>query len=201
MIRVLLVDDHPVVQGGLALALRAEHDIEIAGVAPTVAAAREILASVEIDVALLDVRLPDGSGLDLLATPRSGRPACIILSSFDLPQYIARAVRLGAAGYLLKTAPMAEVLGAIRTAAAGQVTFGAQHLAIARMADERRLSARERDLVRAVIAGHTNDEIGMALGLQRKTIETYLSRLYQRFDCVSRSELAARAVAEGWLEE
>jgi len=154
-----------------------------------------------IDVGLLDVRLADGSGLDLIAERRLANPAWVVLSSFDLPQYVARAVRLGAAGYLLKTAPMPDVLAAIRAAAAGHVAFDTQQLALARAADERRLTTRERDLIRAVIAGHTNDEIGLALGLQRKTVETYLTRIYGRLECVSRSELAARAVAEGWLEE
>jgi DNA-binding NarL/FixJ family response regulator len=98
-------------------------------------------------------------------------------------------------------APLPEVLAAIRRAAAGRTTFEVRHLALAREAADRRLTTRDRDVIRAVIVGRSNDEIAADLGLARKTIEAYLTRLYERFDCASRSELVARSVGEGWLED
>jgi len=113
VIRLVLVDDHPVVLGGLEDALRVSPDMEVVGSARTLDEARTLLDATQPDVVLLDIRLPDGSGLDLLATPRTRPPAFLILSSFDTPRYIAAAVELGAEGFLLKTAPLVDLVRSI----------------------------------------------------------------------------------------
>jgi DNA-binding NarL/FixJ family response regulator len=199
VIRVAIVDDHPVVADGLAIALGKEADIAVAWTAGTVAEARRALASsLDVDVVLLDVRLSDGSGLDLLPGDRAGRPAYLVLSSFDRPQYAAAAFRRGAAGFLLKLAPTSAIIDAVHAAASGGLAFEARHLATARTAPT--ISARELDVIRLVASGLSNDEIAAQLGLSRKTVEAYLTHLYERGGFSSRTELALWAEREGWLE-
>lgn len=202
MIRVLLVDDHPVVLDGLDAALSREPDLGVVGRATTAEQARVILAREAPDVVLVDIRLPDGSGLDLAAefAARDARPAWIVLSSFETPQYVATALSLGAAGYLLKTAPTADLVEAIRTAAAGGTAFTAGQLAAARTSGTLRLTSVDRGIVRELLAGRSNDEIAADLGLSTRTVEAHLSRLYDRIGVASRTELALRAEREGWLD-
>jgi DNA-binding NarL/FixJ family response regulator len=198
MMRVGIVDDHPVVRDGLAGALAQDAGVSVAWTAGSMAEARAALAAGNCDIVLVDVRLPDGSGLDLVAPRGPGAPAFLVLSSFDRPQYARAALERGAAGYVLKTAPLVEILAAMRTALRGGATFESRHLARIVAGDP--LSAREREIVRLVAAGDSNDEIAARLGLSRKTIEGYLTRLYERFGVATRTELALRAEREGWLD-
>lgn len=201
-VRILLVDDHPVVLDGLEGGLAREADLMVVARAATVAQARSILDRLAIDIVLVDIRLPDGSGLELLAesTGTTDTPAWIVLSSFETPQYLAAALSLGAAGYLLKTAPTAEVVVAIRTAAGGGTAFTAAQLAAARGSGTVFLSAVDRGIVRGVLTGRSNDEIASQVGLSTRTIEAHLTRLYARVGVASRTELALRADREGWLD-
>lgn len=197
MIRVGIVDDHPVVLDGLAAALERQPGIEVAWRAATLADARRSIAGDPCDVVLVDVRLPDGSGLDLIGRSDGG-PAFVVLSSFDRPQYARAAFDRGASGYLLKTAPMDEVVAALRLAVSGVVIVQPQHLTA--VAGRPSLTARELELVRGVAGGRSNDEIAARLGVSRKTVEAYLTRLFERWGVTTRTELALRAEREGWLE-
>ena len=203
MIRVAIVDDHPVVREGTAALLAAQPGLEVVAGAGSIDEA--VLAGLtdgdRVDVLLLDIRLGSGSGLELLnsndlAAPPGSRPAIVILTSFDYPQYADAALRLGAAGFVLKTAPIAELLDAIERAAAGGLAFSVRPRGEAVV----RLSAREHDVVRLVVDGDSNDEIAGALGIGPKTVETHLRRLFERFGLASRTELATRALREGWLD-
>ncbi len=198
-IRIAIVDDHPVLREGTAALLAAQPGLEVAGVASTLEEADAILASEAVDVLLLDIRLGADSGLRLLTTndPSRRRPAIVVLTSYDYPQYAEAALRLGASGFVLKTAPIAELLDAIRRAAAGGLAFGVRP---GRGAAIARLSERELDVVRLVVEGHSNDEIASRLGIGPKTVESHLRRLFERFDLASRTELATRALREGWLD-
>lgn len=197
LIRVAVVDDHPVVRDGTAALLAAEPGLEIVGTASTLADAAELMALTAIDVLLLDIRLGADSGLTLLAGERAGpRPAVVVVTAYDYPQYAEAALRLGAAGFVLKTAPVRELVDAIERAAAGGLAFGVRP----RAASAPRLSGRELDVVRLVVDGRSNDEIAGALGIGAKTVETHLGRLFERFGVASRTELATRALREGWLE-
>jgi DNA-binding NarL/FixJ family response regulator len=199
MIRVAVVDDHPIVTEGLALALGQTPEIEVAWTAGSIDAARSALAEdSSVDVVLLDVRLPDGSGLDLLPGRREAIPAYLVLSSWDRPQYAAAAFRRGAAGYLLKVAPLPEIVAAIHTAAAGGLAFEARQLDSVRTT--RTLTSREIDIVRLVAEGFSNDEVAVRLGIARKTVEAYLSKLFERWGFTTRTELAIWAEREGWLD-
>ena len=119
-IRLALVDDHPVVIRGFEASLAGIPDFEVAARGGSVAEGAVLLARRDVSVLLLDIRLPDGSGLALLArTPRGSRPAVIVVSSFGARQYASGARRLGAEGFLLKTAPTADLVEAVRAVAAG----------------------------------------------------------------------------------
>jgi DNA-binding NarL/FixJ family response regulator len=198
LIHVGLVDDHPAVIGGIEATLARTPDVTVVARAGTIAAAAEMLACTDIDVVLMDIRLPDGNGLELLArTMHTTRPAVIVLSSFEATQYIAAAMRFGAQGFLLKTAPLEDLVDAIRTVAGGGTAFAPRDLFAARYVA---LTPHERELVRLVIDARSNDEIAGSFQTQRKTVETQLSRLYERVGVTSRVELAIRAEREGWLD-
>jgi DNA-binding NarL/FixJ family response regulator len=194
-IRLAIVDDHPVVRDGTAALLASQPGIDVVGTAGSLEEARALVAGVAVDVVLLDIRLGAESGLNLLAGDGVG-PAIIVLTAYDYPQYAEAALRLGAAGFVLKTAPMVELLASIRTAAGGGMAFGVRP----RPGDRARLSKRELEVVAQVVDGRSNDEIGAALGIGAKTVETHLARLFERFGLASRTELATRALREGWLD-
>jgi DNA-binding NarL/FixJ family response regulator len=194
-IRIAIIDDHPVVREGTAALLAGQQGIEVVGTAGSVEQARTLLNEIDVDVVLLDIRLGSESGLHLLSSGDEG-PAIVMLTAYDYPQYAEAALRLGAAGFVLKTAPLSELVDAIRRAAAGGLAFSvrpARHRPI-------HLSTREHDVVRLVVDGYSNDEIAGTLGIAAKTVETYLRRLFERFDLMSRTELATRALREGWLD-
>ncbi len=200
-IRLLVIDDHPVVREGTAALLARQEGIAVVGIAGSLDEARPMLASGNVDVVLLDIRLGTESGLALLTDdpPAGGamrRPAIVVLTAYDYPQYAEAALRLGAAGFVLKTAPMADLVDAIRRTAAGGFAFKVRP----RASDRARLSRRELEVVGQVVDGRSNDEVAAALGIGAKTVETHLARLFERFGLASRTELATRALREGWLE-
>lgn len=195
MIRVAVVDDHPLVREGTAAIVDRADDMEIAGVAGSLDELRPILDG-SIDVLLLDLRLGQESGFELLrGATHVTLPAVVCLTSYDYPQYADAAMRLGAVGFVVKTAPTAELLDAVRRAAAGGLAFGV------RPARGVMLSDRERDVIELVVNGASNDEIGARLGISARTVESHLRRLFDRTEVASRTELASRALREGWLDD
>jgi DNA-binding NarL/FixJ family response regulator len=194
VIRVAVVDDHPVFRDGTAALLAREPDIEVVGLGGSLADARAILAADHpAEVLILDVRLGEDSGLTLLGD--ASRTAVIVFSAFDYPQYHHVALRAGAAGFVPKSVETRELVAAVRAAAAGKLVFDR------RAGDPApALTPRERDVVRLVTDGRTNDEAGAALGVSAKTIEAHLGRIFERAGVQSRTELAAKAIREGWLE-
>jgi len=195
VIRVAVVDDHPLVREGTAALIDRQPDMEIAGVAASLEELEPILRDGAVEVLLLDLRLGEQSGFDLLRSAHAPMPAVVVVTSYDYPQYADAALRLGAAGFVVKTAPTAELLDAIRRAATGGLHFGV------RPGRGVALSERERQVLRCVVDGASNDEIGARLGISSRTAESHLRRLFERHGVASRTELAARALREGWLEE
>ncbi len=195
-IRIAIIDDHPVLRDGLASLLNSEPDLEVVATGQTSSDAAELLATTGVDVLILDVRLGQASGFEPLGQPtgQATRPAVVVLTAFDYPQYADAALRLGASAFVLKSAPIRELLGAIRRAAAGGLTFSRRPGATVT------LTRRELEVVRLVADGHSNDEIAVALGIAPRTVETHLRKVFERYDIASRTELAARAIREGWLE-
>ena len=202
-IRVAIVDDHPALREGTATLLAREPDIEVIATLGTLAEIRALVGGAEPpDVIVQDIRLGEESGLRMLAGDGAGdppsirpRPAIILWTAYDYPQYAAFAYRSGAAGFVVKTAPTAELIEAIRRVAAGGLHFSSRP-DLGTLA----LSGRERDVLERVVEGRSNDEIGGDLGITTRTVEAHLTRLYERFDVRSRTELAMRAVREGWLD-
>jgi DNA-binding NarL/FixJ family response regulator len=196
VIRIGVVDDHPVVLDGIASSLAQQEGLEVAWTAANLADARQALAATPCDVVVVDVRLPDGSGLDLVR--RSGPPAFVVLSSWDRPLYARTAIERGASGFLLKTAPTGEVVAAIRAAAVGGTSYTAVHLGALDAASLP--TPRELEVVRLLAAGKSNEEIARRLSVSPKTVEAYLTRLFDRWHVGSRTELALLGEREGWLE-
>jgi DNA-binding NarL/FixJ family response regulator len=202
-IRVLLVDDHPAILDAVSAGVRGAPDLALAGTARTLPEARAALAAAggAIDVVVSDVQLAgEAEGLRLLdAMPPDG-PAVLLLSSFDQPPLIRTAFERGAAGYLIKTSEVAEILDAVRTVAGGGTAFSAAMLRAIRSAP-RRPSDREVEVLELLCGGASNDEIGVRLGVTEKTVESHLRRLFDRYGVLSRTELAVLALREGWVAE
>jgi two-component system, NarL family, response regulator DevR len=197
-VRVMLIDDHPIVLEGLQIALEA-HGLAIVAQARSLAEARSLLTTSAADVALLDLRLPDGSGTELLSDGGHDHgPAFIVLSTFHTPQYVAAAMTLGASGFLVKTAPTAEIVSAVRAVAAGGTAFPRDQIRTGR-SRWTPLTKREHAVIAGVLAGRTNDELSTDLHIARKTVESYLTRLFVRYGVLSRTELAILAEREQWL--
>lgn len=170
--------------------------MQVVGVASSLEEAEPMLAEHRPDVLLLDLRLGQDFGFRLFErVPPPARPAVVVLTSYDYPQYVEAALRLGAAGYVLKTAPIAELLAAVRSAASGGMHFGVRP-----GGGDAPLTAREQDVVRLVADGLSNDEIASRLSISPKTVESHLRRLFERHGLASRTELAARALRDGWLD-
>ena len=199
-----LVDDHPVVLASLATAIEDSNDLALVGVAANIADAVELASGV--DVLVCDMNLADGAeGLRVLREihdprrPRHGEPpAVLFLSGFGHPSLIRAALDGGASGYLDKSADLPAIIAAIRTLAAGGTAYSAIALRDARDA-RRRPSDREIQVLDLIVEGATNAEVGVALGLSEKTVESHLRRLFDRYGLLSRTELAVLAIDEGWV--
>jgi DNA-binding NarL/FixJ family response regulator len=193
-----IVEDHPIVAAGTARILAGTGGLRVAWTAPDLDEARRRIWEGGVDVVVVDIRLGVDSGLELLRDDPSrdqagaDRPAFVVLTGFDYPQYRAAAGRLGAAALVTKMAPVEELIAAIRRAATGS-----RDLAPVGPLPP---TVRDLEVVRLVAAGWTNAAIAEALALSEKTIEGRLARLFGRFGVESRTELATRAIAEGWLE-
>jgi two-component system, NarL family, response regulator DesR len=197
-IRLAIVDDHPLVTGGLKAALATIDGIDVVAHGGSVAAAGELLRRDDLDVVLLDVRLEDGNGIQALAERGAReRPAVLVISSFETSQYVAAASRYGAAGFLLKTVPLSTLVEGIRAVAEGGSVFTREQLQKGFVT----LSPRERQIVRLAMDGLGNKEIAGQIGASPKTVEGHLTAIFERFDIRGgRIELSFRAAQEGWLD-
>ncbi|MCL6538568.1 MAG: response regulator transcription factor [Acidothermus sp.] len=205
--RVFLVDDHEVVRRGITQLLAAEKDIVVAGEAGTAAEALTRAPAVRPDVAVLDVRLPDGDGIEVCRELRSRFPeiACLILTSFDDDDALYRAILAGAAGYVLKQIRGNEIVTAIRTVAAGGslLDTATTTRVLQRLRDQasRReaqdplnvLTEQERRVLELIGEGLTNRQIGERLFLAEKTVKNYVSSLLAKLGLQRRTQAAILA--------
>jgi two-component system nitrate/nitrite response regulator NarL len=167
----------------------------VVGVGASLDDAEALLARAEPPhVLLLDVRLGEESGLSPLPRLRDGQTAVIVLTAYDHAPYVAAAHRLGAAGFVVKTAPLADLVDAIRRVARGGIVFER------RPPDVVVLTPRVRSVVALLLDGRSNDEIAAGVGITTRTVEAHLARLFERLGIGSRTELATRALREGWLD-
>ena len=206
MIKILLADDHPVVREGLRGMLSAESDIEVVGEAASGAEAVALFAALRPDVILMDLRMPGGDGVDAIAKIRAGHEngvKIIVLTTYDADADILRAVEAGAAGYLLKDAPRADLLRAIRAAARGETVLApvvAGRL-VSRIRGPRTeaLSARETEVLALVARGLTNFQIGRALFVSEATVKTHLMRACAKLGVTGRTAAVTKAIETGAL--
>jgi DNA-binding NarL/FixJ family response regulator len=200
VIRVLVVDDHPAIVDALGAAAVGSGDVDVLGAAADGPSAATLIESLDPDVVICDLALldPDG-GLGLLRRfAGRSRPAFLLLSGHETPSLIRAGFDLGAAGYLSKTTSVDRVLESIRVIADGGTVFDADALRLVRGAP-RRPSDRETEVIALVVGGATNAEIGGALGVSERTVESHLRRLFDRYGVLSRTELAVLALEEGWV--
>jgi len=210
-VRVLIVDDHAVVRSGLKLVLQAGEGIEPVGEAGTARDAIFEARALEPDVILLDVVMPDQSGLEIIPQLLHENPQAkvLVLSMQDDPRYVREAFDAGASGYVLKEAADSEVVAAVREVAGGghyvDPELGARLVAAEseerRRAHEDPLSEREGEVLRLLALGHTNQEIARQLFISVRTAETHRAHIMQKLRLSSRAELVRYALDHGLLED
>ena len=204
-IRVFLMDDHEVVRRGVHDLLEAEADIEVIGEASSADQALARGPALRPDVAVLDIRLPDGDGITVCRELRSAMPelACLMLTSFDDDDALLDAIMAGAAGYVLKQIRGSDLVSAVRTVASGQSMLDprAASQLMARLRDQSSrhdplagLSNQERKILELIGEGLTNRQIGERMFLAEKTVKNYVSGLFAKLGMERRTQAAAYAV-------
>lgn len=213
MIRVVVADDQALIRGGFRALLDAEPDIEVVGEAATGEAALELVRRGHPDVVLMDIRMPGGDGLAateaIVADPALGSTRIIVVTTFELDEYVAQAIRAGASGFLVKDTEPAELIRAVRVVASGDALLSpgvTRRLltqvagAIAAPLDDGAIAGltdREREVLALVGRGFTNEEIGGALFLSPLTAKTHVSRIMSKLAARDRVRLVVIAYETG----
>ncbi|PZF80709.1 response regulator [Jiangella anatolica] len=212
-VRVLIADDQPLLRHSLALLIDAEPDLAVAGLAGTGAEAVALAAELRPDVVLMDIRMPGGDGIE--ATRRIvgdlGGVRVLVLSMFELDEYVYAALRAGASGFLLKDARPEQLLDAVRRTHAGESLFAPAILtrlvehyldrpAAGRAARLDGLTERETEVLALVAAGLSNDEIAAALAISIKTVKTHIGHLLAKLAARDRAQLVIAAYENGLVQ-
>jgi DNA-binding NarL/FixJ family response regulator len=207
--RLLLVDDHAVFAESLRVALDAEPDLEVVGTAGTLDAARRLTASAAPDVVLLDHRLPDGLGVDAIAELRSLRRdvKVVVLTAAAEDSMLVTATEAGCAGFILKTSPLDELVGAVRTAAAGELSVSTDLLArlLNRLHHQHtppptELTGREREILQLIAEGLTNAAIATRLFISVNTVRNHVQSILTKLDAHSKLEALSIAIRDGVID-
>ena len=207
MIRVLIVDDHPIFRDGLAGLLATLPEVEIAATAGTAEEALAALTRTAPDVVLMDINLPGTSGVEATRRVSQIAPAVavLVISMVDDDDSVFAALAAGARGYVLKGASAAEITAALRTVAAGGAVFGAgiasrllanrpvQLSGPASESQQHDLTAREREVLDLLAEGASNRQIARSLGLSLKTVQNHVSRILDKLQAADRTQAALRA--------
>ncbi len=212
-IRVLLVDDQAMVRAGLRMLLAKEADLEVVAEAENGLDAVGKAARVNPDVVLMDIRMPVLNGIEatrrILAADRSAR--VLVLTTFDLDEYVYEALRVGASGFVLKDDPPDQLIAAVRTVAAGEALLSptvtrrviAQFTRVRRQAPPEAvgtLTTREREVFRLIARGLSNAEIGRELFISDTTVKTHITRLLQKLDLRDRAQAIVLAYQAGLFD-
>jgi DNA-binding NarL/FixJ family response regulator len=217
-IRVLIVDDDPLLRAGLKLMLGGAPDIRVVGEASDGGGVQGLIDRLAPDVVLMDIRMPGTDGLTATETVRRrpGAPEVVILTTFDADEHVLRALRAGAAGFVLKDTPPAEIVESVRRVAAGQpvlsptVTKRLMTRVAASGSDQRKTKAldrlaelndREREIAVAVGEGKSNAEISATLYLSVPTVKTHVSRILTKLDLNNRVQIALLVHDAGLLDD
>ncbi len=202
-IRILIVDDHPVVLAGLTSMLSTQPNFDVVGSASGGEEALQMLRTRSADILLLDLRMPGMNGIDVLLTLKADRIniRAIILTSFETDEDIYRSVQAGAQGYLLKGAPQADVVDAIHAVYSGKRYFPSD--VAARLAERMMrsdLTARELEVLHMLARGLTNKEIGNALRISGNTVRNHVNSIIEKLEVSDRTEAATTAIQRGIIE-
>ena len=208
-VRIVIVDDHPIVRSGLA-SLFDGSGIEIVGEANDGAQGIEVAQQHQPDVVLLDIRMPEKDGIEALAGIRKALPSTpvVMLSTYDNPTYVARAVALGAADYVLKGSPRERLISAITDAAAGKAPPADTILEQVKGAMAKRYDAgnydtpltnREMQVLRHVALGLSNKEVGTSLSISVETVKEHVQNILRKIDATDRTQAAVWAVKQGFV--
>ncbi len=202
-IKVLIVDDHPVVRAGLASMLGTRAELELVGSALCGADALQMVDRMRPDVLLLDLRMPGMSGVETLRALKSAGSSAraIILTNYETDEDIYRAVQAGALGYLLKDASLRDMMAAIRSVHAGR-RYLPNHIAV-RLAERMvriDLTARELEILELLSKGSTNKQIGHALGISGHTVRNHVLKIIEKLQVSDRTEAATIAIQRGLIK-
>ncbi len=208
-IRVLVADDHMIVRTGIRHVVESEPDFEVVGEAASGSEALSLASRLRPDVVVLDISMPDQSGLEVAASLRSmaGPPRVLILSMHDNPEYVLESVRAGAHGYLLKDTAGTELRNAIRAVCRGESYFSppvASRLSAAVRGEQDhhpldQLTSREREVLLGIVRGRTNKQVAADLGISHRTVETHRESLMRKLEIHTVAELTRFAIEAGML--
>jgi DNA-binding NarL/FixJ family response regulator len=206
MIRIVVVDDHPIVRQGLVATLDDESDFEVVGAVSSAEEAIPVVGRQAPDVVLLDLELPGISGVEAIPRLREASPEtrALVFTAYDTDERVLSAVRAGAGGYLLKGAAVTEIAAAIRAVAAGGTALAPS--AAAKLADAVRaprgagpLTAREREVLRLIAEGLPGKQIATALGISERTVKFHTASLIRKLGADNRAQAVALAAQRGLL--
>ena len=208
-IRVLLADDHSVVRAGIRGFLEGADGIEVIAEAGNGEEAKRLIEKYQPDVAVLDIKMPEASGIEVVRWVRSHyrNVGVLILTAYDDDPYVTAVLQAGANGYVLKTASPSEIIRAVKDVHAGnsaldpvivekimtQIDPGKQRTSL------EELTERELEVLELVAQGYTNKAIGVQLGISDRTVQGHLSHIFDKLQASSRTEAVMRAVSRGWL--
>jgi two-component system NarL family response regulator len=199
-IRILLVDDHPVVRAGLASMLSTIPGLAVCGAASTAEEALQLIDSERPEVLLLDLRMPGMNGIELLKVIRAKPlpPKPLVLTSYESDEEIYRAIEAGAQGYLLKSTPQAEIVAAIQAVHAGRHYIPPRIAArLAERMVRSALTQRELEILEMVVRGLTNKQVGNALQISENTARNHINSIIRKLDVSGRTEAATAAIQQG----
>ena len=208
LIRVLLVDDHPVVRSGIRSALEKASDIEVIGEASNGEEALRLVEDSPPDVLLLDMELPDIQGTRVAQQIQQSHPKVriLVLSAHDDSVYVKELIELGAAGYLMKEEAPEIIIDAVRGVAHGEQGWTSRRITAqiagwlqASGSGEIKLTPREHEVLYLVVQGKTNQGIAAELGISQKTVEKFMQSIFTKLNVASRVEAAVYAVREGLI--
>ncbi|SDL83280.1 two component transcriptional regulator, LuxR family [Glycomyces sambucus] len=212
-IKVLIADDQAMVRAGFAALLNAQEDIDVVGDAPDGVAAVTETTRLRPDVVLMDVRMPTMDGLEaakrILSAPEARRPRVLMLTTFDIDDYVYEALRMGASGFLLKDAPPGDLIAAVRIVAAGDALLAPSvtrrlieecfkaRPALRRSARLDVLTPREEEVLRLIARGLSNPEIAAALFVSEQTVKTHVGKVFAKLELRDRAQAVVCAYETG----
>lgn len=200
MIKILIVDDHPVVRDGLSAIISRRSDMQVVGEAENGTQAVTLFRQFHPDVTLLDLQMPELSGVEVIATLRPDFPQArfIVLTTFDGDEDIYRALRVGAQAYLLKGTPREELLEAIRAVHAGQKRIPPEVASkLAERLIQPELTERELEVLQLIVAGQSNKEIGTTLTITEGTVKVHVNSLLGKLGVQDRTQAVTEALKRG----